>query len=437
MGSECTSVSEAGLDSSLIGENHLKLEKALQSVVSITPREPGTSGTPVTIEPAASPMVQGSRIDLSELKVMKAIQKGNMEVARIHAENAIRQKNQSINFLRMSARVDAVAARVQTAVTMNKVTKSMAGVVKSMDATLKSMNLEKISALMDKFEHQFETLDVQTAQMEDTMSSTTTLTTPQDPETAAVYTNENSTGRCLLTLLGLAFILTGLIVGGACVYRYFIPKHKVYHGGMHYAEQGNIKPLNLETREPYYLPVIDEEMEIRDNVAIIKVPVPRFADTDPAAILHDFGRKLTAYLDLKLSNCYVIPLNTSVVMPPRDLLDLFIELMTASYNTYLIHEDLVVTERIDDITELGFYIYELCEDKEPETEGLTFPTPETQLDCTTKTLGISSAMTASPVAAKMAQEADSAATESPVSYSSDPACWDKIDEPMRRYRVNI
>ncbi|XP_066505364.1 charged multivesicular body protein 1b [Hoplias malabaricus] len=112
-------------------------------------------------------------------KVKKAIQKGDMEIARIHAENAIRQKNQSINFLRMSARVDAVAARVQTAVTTNKVTKSMAGVVKSMDATLKSMNLEKVSALMDKFEHQFETLDVQTAQMEDTMGNTTTLTTPQ------------------------------------------------------------------------------------------------------------------------------------------------------------------------------------------------------------------------------------------------------------------
>lgn len=44
-----------------------------------------------------------------------------MEVARIHAENAIRQKSQSVNYLRMSARVDAVAARVQTAVTMNQV----------------------------------------------------------------------------------------------------------------------------------------------------------------------------------------------------------------------------------------------------------------------------------------------------------------------------
>lgn len=33
---------------------------------------------------------------------------------------------------------------------------------------------------MNKFEHQFETLDIQTQQMEDKMSSSTTLTTPQN-----------------------------------------------------------------------------------------------------------------------------------------------------------------------------------------------------------------------------------------------------------------
>ncbi|XP_066571406.1 integral membrane protein 2A isoform X2 [Amia ocellicauda] len=183
------------------------------------------------------------------------------------------------------------------------------------------------------------------------------LVTEKDPETASVYSNENSTGRCLLTLLGLAFILTGLIVGGACVYRYFAPK-KLYHGGMHFSE------LDTESREPYYLPRVDEEVEIRDNVAIINVPAPQFAQSDPAAILHDFDRKLTAYLDLSLDTCFVIPLNTSVVMPPQDLLDLFMQLMTGSYKTYLIHEDLVVTERIDDIAQLGFYIYTLCDDKD-------------------------------------------------------------------------
>jgi len=115
-----------------------------------------------------------------KLKCKKAIAKGNMEVARIHAENAIRQKNQSLNYLRMSARVDAVVSRVQTAVTTRKVTTSMAGVVRAMDAAMKSLNLEKISGLMDKFEKQFEDLDVQSSYMENTMSQTTTTSVPQN-----------------------------------------------------------------------------------------------------------------------------------------------------------------------------------------------------------------------------------------------------------------
>ncbi|CAG9853699.1 unnamed protein product [Phyllotreta striolata] len=111
-------------------------------------------------------------------KTKQAIQKGNMEVARIHAENAIRQKNQSLNYLRMSARVDAVASKIQSAVTTRKVTNSMAGVVKAMDAAMKSMNLEKISQVMDKFEQQFEDLGVQTDVLENTMGQTTTTLVP-------------------------------------------------------------------------------------------------------------------------------------------------------------------------------------------------------------------------------------------------------------------
>lgn len=117
---------------------------------------------------------------VEKAKCKKAIQKGNMEGARIHAENAIRQKNQSLNYLRMSARIDAVASRVQSALTTRRVTQSMAGVVKAMDAAMKSMNLEKISGLMDKFESQFEDLDVQSSYMENAMSQTTTTAIPQN-----------------------------------------------------------------------------------------------------------------------------------------------------------------------------------------------------------------------------------------------------------------
>ncbi|CAD7081012.1 unnamed protein product [Hermetia illucens] len=97
---------------------------------------------------------------LEQAKVKKAIQKGNMDVARIHAENAIRQKSQALNYLRMAARVDAVASRVQSALTTRKVTNSMAGVVKAMDAAMKD-------------------LDVQSSYMENTMSQTTTTAVPQ------------------------------------------------------------------------------------------------------------------------------------------------------------------------------------------------------------------------------------------------------------------
>lgn len=117
---------------------------------------------------------------LEKEKTKKAIQKGNMDVARIHAENAIRQKSQALNYLRMSARVDAVSSRVQSALTTRRVTTSMAGVVKAMDAAMKGMNLEKISGLMDKFEQQFEDLDVQSSVMENTMSQTVTTAVPQN-----------------------------------------------------------------------------------------------------------------------------------------------------------------------------------------------------------------------------------------------------------------
>ncbi|VDL88228.1 unnamed protein product [Schistocephalus solidus] len=107
-------------------------------------------------------------------KLRKAIVAGNQEGARIYAENAIRKKNESLNYLRMSSKVDGVAARVQTAVTMSSVTKSMRCVVRDMSSAMKSMNLEAVSAIMDRFEREFENLDV----MESTMSNTTTLSTP-------------------------------------------------------------------------------------------------------------------------------------------------------------------------------------------------------------------------------------------------------------------
>ncbi|KAK6299433.1 hypothetical protein J4Q44_G00309430 [Coregonus suidteri] len=189
------------------------------------------------------------------------------------------------------------------------------------------------------------------------------LVSEKDPEAAVgnlSSSNQGSTGRCVLTLLGLAFILTGAIVGAACLYRYYTPK-RLYHGAMQFSEVSSGAAVESQ---PYYLPRVEEEVEISDSMATISVSTPRFAQGDPAYILHDFQRKLTAYLDLTLRTCFVIPLNTSVVLPPQDLMDLFMQLMSGSFRSYLVQEDLVVTERVDDVTEMGFYIRRLCEGKE-------------------------------------------------------------------------
>ncbi|XP_078400679.1 charged multivesicular body protein 1a [Cetorhinus maximus] len=63
---------------------------------------------------------------------------------------------------------------------MKGVTKNMARVTQGLDKALKSMDLQKISAVMDKFEQQVQNLDVHTSVMEDSMSSAMTLTTPQE-----------------------------------------------------------------------------------------------------------------------------------------------------------------------------------------------------------------------------------------------------------------
>ncbi|CAL8070363.1 unnamed protein product [Orchesella dallaii] len=113
-------------------------------------------------------------------KVKKALQQGNVESAKIYAENAIRKKNESLNFLRMASKVDAVRCKVQSAVTMKAVTQNMASVSKSLEKAMNAMDLEKVSKIMDKFENQFEDLDVRTSVIEDAMGSATTLTTPKD-----------------------------------------------------------------------------------------------------------------------------------------------------------------------------------------------------------------------------------------------------------------
>lgn len=115
-----------------------------------------------------------------KLKLKKAIEKQNYEGAKIHAESAIRKKNEALNYFRLASRIDGVASQVQTAVSMRTISKSMASVVDGLNKALESNQMEKVSLLMDKFEENVENLNVQTSYMESAMSNSSALTTPSD-----------------------------------------------------------------------------------------------------------------------------------------------------------------------------------------------------------------------------------------------------------------
>ena len=110
----------------------------------------------------------------------RAIEKGNIDGAKIHAQDAIRKKNEALNMLRLASRLDGVVSRLETQAKMNLVNKDMAGIVKSLEKSLNANNLEKVSETMDMFEKQFENLDVRTEFVEQAMGNTTALSTPPE-----------------------------------------------------------------------------------------------------------------------------------------------------------------------------------------------------------------------------------------------------------------
>ena len=115
-----------------------------------------------------------------KLKLKKAIEKQNYDGAKIHAEAAIRKKNEALNYLRLASRIDGVSSQVQTAVSMQTVSKSMGAVVEGLNRALEANQMEKVTMLMDKFESQVENLNVQTSYMESAMMNSTAATTPAD-----------------------------------------------------------------------------------------------------------------------------------------------------------------------------------------------------------------------------------------------------------------
>ncbi|KII70497.1 Charged multivesicular body protein 1b [Thelohanellus kitauei] len=71
-----------------------------------------------------------------------------------------------------------MANKVEMAVSTKQLSSSIEGVVNSVSSAMKSMDLEKLTTLMSQFEKQFETLDVQSNVMQESISTSTAVSVP-------------------------------------------------------------------------------------------------------------------------------------------------------------------------------------------------------------------------------------------------------------------
>ncbi|CAI2729565.1 unnamed protein product [Schistosoma spindalis] len=130
----------------------------------------------------------------SKNKLKAAIKKGDHEGARIHAENAIRHKHTATSYLRLAARIDAVVSRVQTAMTTKNFTKSIMTVVNCMENAARSMDMEKVSCLMDKFEREFDNMDIQSKLVSSSLANTMSISTPENEVQGLINQVADETG---------------------------------------------------------------------------------------------------------------------------------------------------------------------------------------------------------------------------------------------------
>mmetsp|Transcript_29349 Transcript_29349/g.113695 ORF Transcript_29349/g.113695 Transcript_29349/m.113695 type:complete len:222 (-) Transcript_29349:756-1421(-) len=114
-----------------------------------------------------------------KLKCKLAIEKGNVESAKVHAENAVRNEKQAVSYLRLQSRIEAVASKLEAHSQMVQVTSSMGAVTESLNAVLGTTDITKITEVMDTFEKQFEDLDLQAAYMDDAIGDSVAGATPQ------------------------------------------------------------------------------------------------------------------------------------------------------------------------------------------------------------------------------------------------------------------
>lgn len=118
-------------------------------------------------------------------KIKAAIEKGNREGAQIYAENTIRKKNEALQMLQLSSRIDGVASKLKSIQAQRGAARSMGAISQQLGQAMAQMDTMAIAESMDQFERQLNDLDMQGTMINETMAMGAT-STPVDEVDALI-----------------------------------------------------------------------------------------------------------------------------------------------------------------------------------------------------------------------------------------------------------
>jgi len=112
--------------------------------------------------------------------VKNDIIKGDTMAAQIHSENAIRHKNQRINYMQFSSKIDALVCRLELAVQNGKLTDNVVDIAYGLESIYNDFSYKNIVDILGKFDTTFEDFDVMTGAMDSSIQETTQSQIPKE-----------------------------------------------------------------------------------------------------------------------------------------------------------------------------------------------------------------------------------------------------------------
>ena len=98
-------------------------------------------------------------------KIVEALNKGNMDNAKVFAENVIRNRKEALNLKRFGVKMGALAAKLESAYRTQSISETISKTVPMLQNCMKKMDTLGIGASISQFEKVFEDLDVKTEEL--------------------------------------------------------------------------------------------------------------------------------------------------------------------------------------------------------------------------------------------------------------------------------